>query len=175
MSAKLVVVTPSAVAHAYGTESKAGSRLSAAISSTAFRASSSSGRTAFNTTDFARFLKGESVPEITVSNKGKTSDKTLAAFDAIQALSKFQHRDINEAILRAAAKWSKAFSADDVQYEVNLGGDAIADAVVPLAESRTIHLEFNHVSGTRVNSNVIAAYIMRKLRVYATQYNLIAR
>ena len=174
LQAKLVALTPSTVAHAVGLEAPASSRVGEAIAGQSFRPSKSTGATAFRTTDFARFLKGEPVPELLTANKGKTSESTLAAYDAIQSLSRLQHRSINEALLRFVGPVSGSFDPDGVQYEVGLGGDAIADAVVALDNQR-IHFEFHHVSGPNCSPNKIAEYIMKKLRVYATQYNLIDR
>lgn len=174
LQAKLVSVTPSAVAHACGLKAKPGSRLAGALSPLTFAANRGAGRQALLTTDLARFLMGKPVPEVLSKNKGKTSNQTLEAYDAIQALSSKQHRDINEAILGFVGGELGVFQLDDVTLEVPLGGDAIADAVVPIAGKR-LHLEFHHLSGEHCSANRIADYMMRKLRVYATQYNLIER
>lgn len=174
LQAKLVSLTPSTVAHACGLEAKDGSRLASVLAPLAFHAGRGSGRTALNTTDLARFLAGQPVPEVLATNKGKTSAQTVEAYDAIQAISGKQHRAINEAILQFVGKETSVFAPSDVLYEVGLGGDAIADAVVPAA-NRRIYMEFHHVSGRHCSPNKIADYMMRKLRVYATQYNLIER
>lgn len=173
LQAKLVSLTPSTVAHACGTEAKEGSRLRSVLDDINFRPSRSTGRNAYGTTDLARFLAGQPVPEVLTSNKGKTSPNTLAAYDAIQSISSKQHRDINEAILKFVGNLDSKFDPDQVQYEVSLGGDAIADAIVP-ADVR-LHFEFHHLSSTHCKPNKIATYIMKKLRVYATEYNLIQR
>ena len=53
LEAKLVVLTPSTVAHACGTKSKPGSRLAETLVGTNFKPSMSAGKTAFGTTDLA--------------------------------------------------------------------------------------------------------------------------
>lgn len=174
LQVKLVALTPSTIANACGVSSKPLSRLAQTLEPLEFKANASTGLNAFKTTDLARFLDDKPVPEVLASNKGQTSESTLTAYDAIQALSRFQHRAINEAVLTSVAKWSSKFEASDVKYEVPLGGDAIVDAIVP-AGDRRLYLEFNHVSQKQISPNVIAKYIMKKLRVYATQYNLIDR
>jgi hypothetical protein len=174
LQAKLVALTPSTVAHACSMESKPGSRLKEALGGLEFRASRSTGNTAYKTTDLARFLANRPVPEVLTTNKGKTSTTTLAAYDVVQALSSKQHRDINEAILTFAGKADGSFDPAEVQYEVPLGDDAVVDAIVPASERR-LHFEFHHLSGPNCTPNKMASYMMRKLRVYATQYNLIER
>ncbi len=52
--------------------------------------------------------------------------------------------------------------------EVPLGDDAIVGL-----RDRRLHFEFYHLSEANCNPNKIARYMMKKLRVYATQYNLI--
>jgi len=174
LQAKLVALTPSTVAHACGIESEPNSRLRAALNGLEFRASRGTGNTAYRTTDLARFLANEPVPEVLTTNKGKTSATTVAAYDAIQALSSKQHRDISAAILTFAGKADGAFDPAEVQYEVPLGGDAVVDAIVPASERR-LHFEFHHLSGANCTPNRMASYMMKKLRVYAIQYNLIDR
>ena len=174
LQAKLVSLTPSTVAHACALETSSDSRIRQAVIAAGFSGSRSTGLTAYRTTDLARFLAGEPVPEVLTKNKGKTSAATLAAFDAAQSLSSKKHREINEALLKFIAKGTKAFDFADVLLEVPLGDDAIVDAIVPLPERR-LHFEFHHLSGANCNPNKIATYMMRKLRVYATQYNLIER
>lgn len=174
LQVKVLALTPSTVAHACGINAKPGSRLRETLQPLEFKADNSTGLNAFKTTDLARFLDNQPVPETLASNKGSTSRTTLDAYDAIQALSRFQHRAINESILTSAGKWSGKFGLEDVQFELGLGGDAIVDAIAP-AGDRRVHLEFNHVSQKNVSPNEIAKYIMKKLRVYATQYNLIER
>jgi len=174
LQAKLVSLTPSTVAHACGVHASEGSGLRAALSGIEFRGKRSNGVTAFNTTDLARFLDGKPVPEVLNRNKGRTSQATLEAYDAIQAISAKKHKEINKAILTLAGQDAGRFDPEGVRYEVSLGGDAIADAVVPAAE-REFHFEFHHISGEACSPNKIATYIMKKLRVYATQYNLIER
>ncbi|MEU4566312.1 hypothetical protein [Micromonospora sp. NPDC023956] len=174
LQAKLVALTPSTVAHACGIESQAGSPIRNALSGLDFSPNRSTGRTAYKTTDLARFLAGEPVPEVLTTNKGKTSEYTLTAYDAIQALSSKQHRSINEAILKFVGDAGERFDPRDVKYEVPLGGDAIVDAIVPV-DNRRLHLEFHHLSSAHCTPNKIASYMMKKLRVYATQYNLIER
>jgi hypothetical protein len=174
LQAKLVALTPSTVAHACAIESKPDSRLRASLSGLEFRANRGTGNTAYRTTDLARFLANEPVPEVLTTNKGKTSDATVAAYDVVQALSSKQHRAINEAILTFVGKSDGSFDPAEVQYELPLGADAIVDAVVPVGDRR-LHLEFHHLSGPNCTPNKMASYMMKKLRVYATQYNLIER
>lgn len=174
LQVKLVALTPSTVAHACAVESRPESRLRAALTDLEFRGNRGTGNTAYRTTDLARFLAGEPVPEVLTTNKGKTSESTVNAYDAIQALSSRQHRDINEAILTFVGKSDGSFDPAEVQYELPLGGDAIVDAVVP-AGDRRLHVEFHHLSGPNCTPNRMASYMMKKLRVYATQYNLIER
>jgi hypothetical protein len=173
LQAKLVALTPSTVAHACGLEAKPDSRLRLAFSGLSFRPDRSTGKHAYETTDLARFLAEQPVPEVLTSNKGKTSDKTLEAYDAVQRISSKQHRAINEAILSFAGKIDPNFDPNEVQYEISLGDDAIVDAIVPA--SRRLHFEFHHLSNAHCTPNKIATYIMKKLRVYATEYNLIQR
>lgn len=174
LQTKLVAMTPSTVAHACAVELSPESRVKQALNDLEFRGNRGTGNTAYKTTDLARFLAGESVPEVLTSNKGKTSDTTLAAYDAVQALSSKQHRAINEALLRFAGTADGTFNPSEVQYELPLGDDAIVDAVVPTG-GRRVHFEFHHVSGVHCSPNTIAKYMMNKLRVYAVQYNLIER
>lgn len=174
LQVKLIALTPSLVAHACGIAAPAETPVRKAIAPLTFRANRGTGNAAYKTTDLARFLAGEPVPEVLTTNKGKTSEPTVQAYDAIQALSSKQHRVINEALLTFVAASSGAFLPQDVQYEVPLGGDAIVDAVVP-AGDRRYHMEFHHLSGAQCTPNKISTYMMKKLRVYATQYNLIDR
>lgn len=174
LQVKLVALTPSTVAHACGLDSKPDSRLRDAIVPLDFKPNRGTGKTAFKTTDLARFVAGEPVPEVLSTNKGKTKEPTVEAYDEVQKLSSRQHRDINEAILKFTASASGAFEAEDVQYEIPLGDDAIVDAIVPIGDRR-FHMEFHHVSGKHCSPNTIAKYIMGKLKVYAIQYNLIDR
>lgn len=172
LQVKLLALTPSTVAHACALEARPDSRLRATLSGIDFYPSRGTGKNAYLTTDLARFLSGQPVPEVLSRNKGRTSERTLAAYDAIQALSSRQHRDINEAILTFAGKVG-SFDPQDVQYEIPLGDDAIVDAIVPL--DRRLFFEFHHLSNAHCSPNKIATYIMKKLRVYATAYNLIER
>jgi len=174
LQAKLVALTPSTVAHACALESVPGSSLKEALSDLNFKGGRGTGNTAYKTTDLARFLAARPVPEVLTTNKGKTSAATVAAYDAVQALSSKQHRLINEAILTFVGKADGSFDPAEVQYEIPLGEDAVVDAIVPLSDRR-LHFEFHHVSGAKCNPNTMARYMMRKLRVYATQYNLIDR
>ena len=43
------------------------------------------------------------------------------------------------------------------------------------ASERRLHFEFHHLSGAHCTPNKMAKYMMKKLRVYAIQYNLIER
>lgn len=174
LQVKLVALTPSTVAHACGIESSEGSDLKVALAGLEFQASRGTGKTAFKTTDLARFLKGESVPEVLSSNKGKTSQSTLEAYDAIQALSSRRHKEINKCILDFAGTVDGVFDPKRVEYELPLGGDAIVDAVVPMNDRR-VHFEFHHLSKPSCTPNKIASYIMGKLQVYAYQFNLVER
>ena len=171
---ELLSLTPSTVAHACAKYSEPGSRLRLAVEATGFPGSKATGATAYSRTDLGRFLAGEPVPEVLNSNKGKTTDRTLEAFDAVQALSSRQHLAINRAILSLAGEASGLFRPDEVEFEIALGEDAIVDAIVPTSDRR-VHLEFHHLSAANCNPNKIATYIMKKMRVYATQYNLIDR
>jgi hypothetical protein len=174
LQAKLIALTPSTVAHACALESAADSRLKTELQGISFRASRGAGNTAYKKTDLARFLAGKPVPEVLTTNKGKTSESTVAAYDAIQALSSRQHRAINEAILTFAGKADGSFDPGEVQYEKLLGGDAIVDAIVPVSDKR-LYFEFHHLSAANCKPNKMASYMMKKLRIYATQYNLIER
>lgn len=174
LKVKLVTVTPSTVAHACAVNCPPGSVVKQAMDRTSFRGTAANGRTAYRVTDLGRFFAGQPVPEITSTNKGKTSATTLAAYDAIQELSSKQHLAINRALLDFAATTSGEFSPADIQYEQDLGGDAIVDAIVPL-KGRRIHLELHHISEAHCSPNRISAYIMKKLKVYAIQYNLVER
>jgi hypothetical protein len=174
LQVKLVSMTPSTVAHACALELPADSRIRESLDGLDFRGGRGAGNTAYKTTDLARFLAGRPVPEVLTSNKGKTSAATMAAYDAIQALSSKQHLAINRALLTLAGKADSTFDPTKVQYELPLGGDAIVDAVVPTSDRR-FYFEFHHVSGANCSPNTIAKYLMKKLRVYAVQYNLIDR
>ncbi|MFJ6670822.1 hypothetical protein ACIQMJ_06895 [Actinosynnema sp. NPDC091369] len=173
LQVKLVALTPSVVAHACSLESEPGSALKKAFDGLDFPASRNRGKNAYLSTDLARFLAGKPVPEVLNRNKGRTSEKTLKAYDAVQELSSRHHRDINNAILNFVGEIDDKFDSKEVQYEVPLGGDAIVDAIV--SADRRLHLEFHHLSGRNCSPNKIATYIMKKMRVYATQYNLIER
>ncbi len=174
LQVKLLSLTPSSVAHACALFANPGSNVYAAVERTGFRGSIGAGSNAFGKTDLGRFLVGEPVPEVLNSNKGKTSERTLAAFDAIQALSSRNHLVINKSILRLAAEASGLFRLEEVEFERPLGGDAIVDAIVPTRDRR-VHLEFHHLSADECSPNKIATYIMKKLRIYSYQYNLIDR
>jgi hypothetical protein len=174
LQVKLLSLTPSSVAHACALYADPESPLRRAIERTKFQGNLSAGSNAYSKTDLGRFLAGEPVPEVLNSNKGKTSEKTLAAYDAIQALSARHHLTINKLILRLAAEASKLFKIDEVELEKPLGADAIVDAIVPSSDRR-VHLEFHHMSANECSPNKIATYIMKKLRIYAYQYNLIDR
>ena len=174
LQVKLLSLTPSTVAHACGRFCDPESKIRKAIGKTSFRGSKSAGATAYSRTDLGRFLAGKPVPEILDTNKGMTSERTLAAYDAIQAFSSRSHLTINTAILSLAAEASGLFSIEQVEFEKPLGGDAIVDAIVP-ANGRRVHLEFHHLSGSECSPNKIATYMMKKLRIYAYQYNLIDR
>jgi hypothetical protein len=174
LQAKLLSLTPSALAHACALFAEPGTALRKAADKTKFRGNFSAGANAYSKTDLGRFLAGEPVPEVLNSNKGRTSEKTLAAYDAIQALSNRSHLAINRAVLTLAAQASALFSIDEVEFEKPLGGDAIVDAIVPTADRR-VHLELHHLSASECSPNKIATYMMKKLRIYAYQYNLIER
>lgn len=174
LSAKLLSLTPSTIAHACGLYSEPDSRLRAAVENTGFKAGRGAGSNAYRKTDLGRFLAGIPVPEVLNKNKGRTTSTTLAAFDAVQALSGRHHLAINRAILSLAAEASGLFKIEEVEFEKPLGGDAIVDAIVPMV-GRRAHIEFHHLSEKHCNPNSIATYIMKKLRTYATQYNLIDR
>lgn len=174
LSVKLLSLTPSTVAHACAVYAEPHSRLRRAVTDSGFKGNRGAGSNAYAKTDLGRFLAGEPVPEVTNTNKGKTTPTTLAAYDAIQNLSSRQHLAINTAILNLAASASGIFDISEVEFEKSLGGDAIVDAVVPTTDRR-VHLEFHHLSGANCNPNKIATYMMKKLRVYATQYNLVSR
>jgi hypothetical protein len=156
LQVKLVALTPSTVAHAFGVELPSDSRVRRALNGLGFTPSRSSGKIAYSTTDLARFLAGEPVPEVLSSNKGKTSPSTLEAFNAIQALSSKQHRVINEAILSFVGRVDGLFEPSAVQYEVPLGDDAVVDAIVPVADRR-LHLEFHHMSSGGCTPNKLPA------------------
>ena len=129
LQVKLLSLTPSTVAHACALFSTAGSPVRKAVEKTKFRGSLGAGKVAYSKTDLGRFLAGEPVPEVLTSNKGKTSASTLAAYDAIQALSSRSHLEINRSILRLAAEASSLFTVDEIEFEKPLGADAVVDAM----------------------------------------------
>lgn len=174
LQAKLLSLTPSTIAHACALFCDAESRVRKAVEGTGFRGNIGGGKNAYRKTDLGRFMAGEPVPEVLDSSKGRTSDNTLAAYDAVQSLSSRCHLEINRAILHLAGEASGLFDIDEVQFERPLGADAIVDAIVP-TKDRRVHLEFHHLSKKECSPNTIATYMMKKLRIYSYQYNLIDR
>lgn len=174
LQARLVALTPSTVAHACAVETPQASPIRKAISRTNFTGSRSSGGTAYKRTDLARFLSGQPVPELTAAQKGRNATDTLAAYDEVQRLSSMRHLEINRAILSLAAHSSPEIDPTGIEYEKVLNDNAQVDAIVPVSGER-LFFEFHHLSAKNCNPNSISRYIMGKLRVYATTYNLIQR
>jgi hypothetical protein len=82
---------------------------------------------------------------------------------------------INQAICAIAEKNVPEFSASTGRFEVDLGEqDTYADAVIPFGD-RELHMEFHHLSDAHCKAASIAAYIMKKLRVYSNHYNITPR
>ncbi|MES9553254.1 MULTISPECIES: hypothetical protein [unclassified Streptomyces] len=171
--AKLVTMTPSSVVYAiaeYGPED-----MRSALREKGIGKSPANADTTFKSTDFSKYINGSGVNELTSTTKGKTSDTVLDSFAFIQGSSASRHKVINQAICAIAEKNVPAFSASTGRFEVDLGEqDTYADAVIPFGE-RELHMEFHHLSDAHCKAASIAAYIMKKLRVYSNHYNITPR
>ncbi|MGW7551116.1 hypothetical protein [Streptomyces sp. WAC 06725] len=171
--AKLVTMTPSSVVYSiaeYGPED-----MRSALREKGISKSPANADTTFQSTDFCKFINGSGVNELTSTIKGKTSDSVLNAYAHIQQFSARRHKVINQAICALAEKNVPTFTASSGIFEVDLGEqDTYADAVISL-EDRELHLEFHHLSDAHCKAASIAAYIMKKLRVYANHYNITPR
>jgi hypothetical protein len=171
--AKLATMTPSSVVYSiaeYGPED-----MRTALRDKGISKSPANADTTFQSTDFCKFINGAGINELTSTIKGKTSESVLSAFAYIQQLSARRHKVINQSICALAEKNVPGFAASRGTFEVNLGDqDTYADAVITLDE-RELHLEFHHLSDAHCRAASIAAYIMKKLRVYANHYNITPR
>lgn len=171
--AKLVTMTPSSVVYSiaeYGPED-----MRIALRDYGVTKSPANADTTFQSTDFSKFISGLGVNELTSTTKGKTSQSILDAYGYVQGSSSKRHKVINQAICALAEKNVPSFTASSGQFEVDLGEqDTYADAVISLAD-RDLHLEFHHLSNAHCKAASIAAYVMKKLRVYAHHYNVIPR
>ncbi|GAA2522531.1 hypothetical protein GCM10010201_20740 [Pilimelia columellifera subsp. columellifera] len=171
--ARLVTMTPSSVSYAalhHGDHDLQQLTSKAGLSRNATNAA-----TTFRNTDFYRFLTATTSAELTSTSKGRTADATLAAYEAIQAVSARRHKAVNQAICGLVEQVVPEFSAAKGAFEVDLGDSgAFADAVI-LMRDEELHLEFHHLSPAHCKASSMAAYIMEKLKTYALHYNLIPR
>ncbi|MET9484812.1 hypothetical protein [Streptomyces sp. NPDC006638] len=171
--AKLVTMTPSSVVYSiseYGTEDMRETLKAKGIGKSATNAD-----TTFGSTDFSKFINGSGMNELTSTTKGKTSESILEAYSFIQSSSSKRHKVINQAICALAERNVPEFVASNGRFEVDLGEqDVYADAVIALG-GRDLHLEFHHLSDAHCKAASIAAYIMKKLRVYSNHYNITPR
>ena len=179
---RLVTSTPSAVAHACAKFAPNGSRLFDAMHEIeGFSGNLGTGRSAFLSTDLARFLEGKPVPQITRSEKGRTVDATLEAYRVVQAMSKHHHKSINHSILALAASGSSNLNFDPANLEVPVGADIQIDYLAREADhcipdvDGDMALEFHHISGKSCKPSIISAYILEKLQYYAYAYRLMDR
>lgn len=171
--ARLVTMTPSSVVYACAEFGAAD--LQGAVKDHGFAKHRGNADRTLRSTDFYRFLAGETTSELTSTRKGKTADATLAAYGAVQGRSAKRHKAINQAIARLAGRNVEGFRDDLARFEVDLGDqDVYVDAVVPL-EAEDLHLEFHHLSPPNCNAAKMSAYVMEKLQNYAVHYNLIPR
>ncbi|MFF0432367.1 hypothetical protein ACFYU9_09125 [Streptomyces sp. NPDC004327] len=171
--AKLTTMTPSSVVYSiseYGPED-----MRDAIREKGMTKSTTNADTTFRSTDFCKFISGSGMNELTSTTKGKTSDSVLASFSYIQGSSARRHKVINQSICALAEKNVPEFAASSGRFEVDLGDqDTYADAVILLGD-RELNLEFHHLSDAHCKAASIAAYIMKKLRVYSNHYNITPR
>ncbi|MET8606668.1 hypothetical protein [Streptomyces rubiginosohelvolus] len=171
--AKLVTMTPSSVVYSiasYGPED-----MREALKEKGVGKSPTNADTTFQSTDFSKFINGSGMNELTSTTKGRTSDSILAGYSFIQSSSSKRHKVINQAICALAEKNVPDFAAGMGRFEVDLGDqDTYADAVIALGD-RELHLEFHHLSDAHCRAASIAAYIMKKLRVYSNHYNITPR
>ncbi|MGR6912950.1 hypothetical protein ACU635_01690 [[Actinomadura] parvosata] len=171
--ARLVTMTPSAVVYAiaeYGPED-----MRNALREIGVEKSPANADRTFEATDFYKHISGAGVNELTSTAKGRTSQTILEAYAYIQSLSSGRHKVINQAICSLVEKNVPEFAAAAGRFEVDLGDqDTYADAVISLDED-DLHLEFHHLSEKHCRASSVAAYVMRKLRVYANHYNITPR
>ncbi|WP_133884350.1 hypothetical protein [Glycomyces sp. NRRL B-16210] len=171
--AKLVTMTPSSVVYAVA-EFGPGD-MQEELKALGIQRGQGKANLTFGSTDFSKFISGAGMNELTSTSKGRTSDSILEAYSYIQGLSSKRHKSINQAICALASRNVPDFNAELGGFEVDLGEqDAYADAVIPLSD-RDLHLEFHHLSDAKMKAAAIAAYIMKKLRVYSNHYNVTPR
>src|SRR5262249_17484126 len=70
-------------------------------------------RRTLEVSEFARFLKGEQIPEFTSGKKGSVGDSTVAGFAAVQAMSAKKHKLINQTLCRATREHLPDLNFDD--------------------------------------------------------------
>lgn len=172
--ARLTTMTASSVAYACLHNGSA--LLQTAATSAGMAKNSTNATTTITATDLFRLLAGETVAELTSSRKGKMKDTTAGAYAAIQRLSAQNHRQINEAIVRALAGQLGDINLAATRYEVDAGDQNLyTDVQLSRTNASNSALEFHHISEANCNASGMAAYIMDKLRAYAIHYNLIPR
>ncbi|WP_406113806.1 hypothetical protein [Kitasatospora purpeofusca] len=171
--AKLVTMTPSPVVHSimeFGPTDMKDSLKEKGVAR-----SSTNADTTFQSTDFYKFITGAGMNELTSTTKGRTSDSILRAFEVVQGASARRHKSINQAICALAERNAPDFKASLGAFEVDLGEqDIYADAIISIGLD-DIHLEFHHLSDAHCKAASMAAYIMKKLRVYSNHYNITPR
>ena len=172
-NARLETMTASSVAYAslhHGDSIISGPATTAGMTRHTTNAS-----TTLQSTDIYRMLLGETVSELTSSRKGAVKDTTSAAFAAVQALSSKHHRKINEAIIKALAGEITNIDLTKTRYEVDGGEQNLYTDVILSRPTDSLYLEFHHLSEPNCNAATMSAYIMHKLRTYATHHNLVPR
>jgi len=168
--ARLVTITPSAVAYAclhHGEQD-----LISTAENAGMRTHAQNAQRTFTVTDFYRFFAGEQIPEFTSSKKGGLQPTTKTAYNELQKLSKTRHKAINGSLCQLAK--THLLNFDVVSLERPLGDDLISDAIVSNGQNE-FTLEFHHLSEASCKASSIASYIMGKLRLYSVHHNLIPR
>lgn len=171
--ARLTTMTPASLV--YASLQHGDDNLRQVARDAGMKSSPANASTTFKNTDLYRLLIGQPSSELTSTIKGKTSDTTLRAHKAIQALSATRHKAINQSICHLAEVVVPDFKASLGSFEVDLGEqDTFTDAVIPL-NGDDLHLEFHHLSQAHCRAASMSAYIMEKLRTYAWHHNIIPR
>jgi len=132
----------------------------------------SNARTTMKTTDFYRFLSGDTLSELTSSKKGKISDVLAKAYSYVQSNSALKHKSINDSILKLINNIDQNVVVIDLEVD---GGDQnlYTDAIIKM--NNELYLEFHHLSEGNCKASSMASYIMGKMRAYAIHYNLCPR
>ena len=138
------------------------------------RADKGNAKRIIEASEFARFLKGEQIPEFTTGKKGGHQESTAKAYAAIQAMSIKRHKAINQALCNLTQAHLPDLKYDSKSFEVAHGGNVITDAMVHYGD-RPFSLEFHHLSESQCGAAGMASYIMDKLRTYAWHHQLIPR